>query len=222
MARIVFLLLATFGTSARAVQTWRCDSDPKSCPQVITCNPCSDCWVSCNKPGACVNKTVHASRDHVNNIECTGTNACAGMKVYLADAPKLGKKSCLNPGQTYAGNVIMCRGSDSCSDMDVTQGGRCAGGQTRFNNGGPGGVDPSAIPDLKCKRCSSADPYTNGCPIPASRTCPKCKTASHPPTCDCTWVSHGACYKSDGSCCWDCCCKSLESGAKTMNSTVVA
>ena len=101
------------------------------------------------------------SRDHVNQLYCNGTEACSGAKIYLADSPKLGKKSCLKPGESYGGADIYCGGVDACKDMDMTMGGRCAGLMTRVRDPKTYGTPTKqAIAGLKCHPCHS----TNGCP----------------------------------------------------------
>lgn len=203
---LLFLLLGALSIKGGA---WDCTTG--KCPKTIKCNQCADCFIDCSRPGACSGKTILFSRDHLNTLNCNATNACVGTRVALADAPRLGSKSCLPPGQTNAANGIICDAPNSCKNMDVTLFNRCAYQNTQFNSGDPGSVPADAIPGLKCKDCHGSDPYTNGCPIPSVRKCKKCE-------CGCDWVSWGACQKSDGSCCWECCCKSFVE-SKLLNAT---
>jgi len=129
-----------------------------------------------------------------------------GTKVSLADRPMLGSESCLQPGKTYGLNNIICNDDDSCKDLDVTLDGKCAGYHTKFApnqfsrmGGVAGAVPPSAIGGLKCKRCSSAPSWINGCPLPAEKTCGE-------KTCNCKWADKDSCKFNDGTECNICCC----------------
>jgi hypothetical protein len=196
---------------------WNCNSEG-DCPDVMECNQWGDCLINCNSKGACSGKTINFSRDHVNSLHCA-EGACVGTKVSLADRPKLGEKSCLKPGDTYGTNKIYCDGDASCKDMDVTLDNRCAGDSTAFAPnpyspaGVAGSVPPSAIDGLKCKRCSSAPSWINGCPLPVDKTCGS-------KTCNCKWADKSSCTIHDGTECNTCCCGRYSGGSRGMGPSI--
>jgi len=213
-AALIFLALPTLIAASCNPSSFKCPSpDATRCPpDVIECNQGGDCRIDCNGEGACSNKTIHFSRDHVNLLNCETSRACVGTKISLADRPKLGSESCLKPGDTYGANNIICGKDDSCKDLDVTLEGRCAGDHTIFGpsqadpwSGVAGSVPPSAIGGLKCKRCSSAPSWINGCPLPAEKTCGT-------QTCNCKWADKSSCKIHDGTGCNTCCCGRYNGG----------
>ena len=90
-----------------AQQTYDCSDG--GCPDNIKCDPCGDCYIYCNSPGACKGMTVTCPGDHLCSIFCgsgngdvpDATEACVGMTVYMPTCPKAGAASCLPDGVTY-------------------------------------------------------------------------------------------------------------------------
>lgn len=214
-AALIFLalptLIAACTPSPASNKFFKCYT-ATDCPDVIECSQWGDCRIDCLGEGACSGKTIHFSRDHVNLLNCDTSHACVGTKVSLADRPKLGSESCLQPGDTYGANNIICGEDDSCKDLDVTLEGRCAGDHTKFGpnqftpmSGVAGSVPPSAISGLKCNRCSSAPSWINGCPLPAEKTCGT-------QTCNCKWADKASCSIHDGTGCNTCCCGRYNGG----------